>query len=370
MVELKKGLEDVYVKETEITYIDGELGRLYYRGYSIYDLATFSNFEETAFLLLYGRLPSKSELAQFRDSLKELRFLPEKLTNFIKSIPPGKNPMDVLRTSVSYLGVIDEERDENKKGLRLIASIPTIIAYYHRLSQGLDIVEPSTELSHAENFLYMIRGTRPSVAEAEALDKALILHMDHEMNASTFASLVVASTLADIYSAIVAGISALKGPLHGGANYEALKMFMEIGDPSKAEEYVLNRLRSGKRLMGFGHRVYKTYDPRARILKEIAKKLTEGTENRRLYEIAEKVEEIGIKILGEKGIYPNVDFYSGIVFYTLGFRPEYFPTLFASARIVGWIAHINEYLKENRIIRPKALYKGEIGKKYISIDER
>ena len=369
-MEVKKGLEDVYVKETEITYIDGELGRLYYRGYSIYDLATFSTFEETAYLILYGRLPSKSELMQFSESLKELRFLPDQLVKFIKSIPPGKNPMDFLRTSVSYLGFIDEEKDENKKALRLIAAIPTIIAYYHRLTEGLEPVEPSSELSHAENFLYMVKGKRPSQLEVEALDKALILHMDHEMNASTFAALVVASTLADIYSAIVAGISALKGPLHGGANYEALKMFMEIGDPSKAEEYVINRLKSGKRLMGFGHRIYKTYDPRARILKEIARKLTEGTENSKLFEIAERVEYVGVKMLGEKGIYPNVDFYSGIVFYALGFKPEFFPTLFASARIVGWIAHINEYVKENRIIRPKALYKGEIGKKYISIDER
>ncbi len=369
MVEIRKGLDDVYVKETEITYIDGSLGRLYYRGYSIFDLADLSTFEETAYLLLYGNLPTKQQLQEFSDKLKEYRFLPPKLEEFLESLPVGLNPMDVLRTAVSYLGMLTNTNSA-EESLRLIAAIPTIIAYYHRMTEGLEPVKPSKDLSHAENFLYMLKGRKPTKVEASALDKALILHLDHEMNASTFAAIVVASTLSDVYSAVVAGISALKGPLHGGANYEALKMFMEIEDPNKAEEYVMNRLRSGKRLMGFGHRIYRTYDPRARILKNIARELTQGTEYQKLFEIAERVEQIGIKLLGDKGIYPNVDFYSGIVFYSLGFKPEFFPTLFASARVVGWIAQVNEYVKENRIIRPKALYKGEINRPYKPIDER
>lgn len=368
-MEIKKGLEDVYVKETEITYIDGQLGRLYYRGYSIFDLAEFSSFEETSYLLLYGTLPTKNELEDYSNKLRKYRTIPDNLKTFLKSLPTNLNPMDVLRTSMSYLGMLERGNDPDAQ-IRVIASIPTIIAYYHRITDGLETVEPSEELGHAENFLYMLKGKRPTKEEANALDKALILHMDHEMNASTFAAIVVASTLSDLYSALVAGIAALKGPLHGGANYEALKMFMEVGDPNKAEEYVIERLKSGKRIMGFGHRVYRTYDPRARILKNIAREITKNTQYETLYEIAERVEQAAIKLLSGKGIFPNVDFYSGIVFYALGFRPEFFPTLFASARVVGWIAQVNEYLKENRIIRPKALYKGEVGKPYKTIDER
>ena len=373
-MEIKKGLEDVYVKETEITFIDGELGRLYYRGYSIYDLVEFSNFEETSYLVLYGKLPNREELDWFQNTLKEERQLPESIVKFLKEVRKDALPMDVLRTAVSLLGIEDDKSDEplDKKGIKLIAKFPTIVSYYARLRKGLEIIEPDPKLSHAENFLYMLTGKKPDEVKSKTMDVVLILHIDHEMNASTFASLVVASTLSDIYSSIVAGVSALKGPLHGGANYEALKMFREIGSPDKAQEYVLQRLSNKQRLMGFGHRVYKTYDPRAKILKQYAKILAEkeGGEIKTLYEIAEKVEEIGIKYLGPKGIYPNVDFFSSIVFYALGFEPEFFPAVFASARVVGWVSHIIEYVKDNKIIRPKAYYKGEIGKKYIPIDSR
>jgi citrate synthase len=374
-MEIKKGLEDVYVKETEITYIDGELGRLYYRGYSIYDLAEFSNFEETSYLILYGKLPNVYEYENFVKSLRESRGISDRVKEFLKGVKKNAYPMDVLRTAVSIMGLEENTHTysvSEQSIINLISKFPTIISYYIRLRRDLEPVEPDTSLSHAANFLYMVNGTKPSEEECRAMDVAMILHIDHEMNASTFASLVVASTLSDIYSAIIAGISALKGPLHGGANYEALKMFREIGDVENVEKYILNRLANKQRIMGFGHRVYKTYDPRARILKAYAKLLAEkkGGEIRRLYEIAEKVEEIGIKYLGSKGIYPNVDFYSSIVFYALGFEPEFFPTVFASARVTGWIAHILEYVKDNKIIRPKAYYKGEIGRKYIPLDSR
>jgi citrate synthase len=374
-MEIKKGLEDVYVKETEITYIDGELGRLYYRGYSIYDLAEFSNFEETSYLILFGKLPNVYEYENFVKSLRESRGISDRVKEFLKGVKKNAYPMDVLRTAVSIMGLEENTHTysvSEQNIINLISKFPTIISYYIRLRRDLEPVEPDTSLSHAANFLYMVNGTKPSEEECRAMDVAMILHIDHEMNASTFASLVVASTLSDIYSAIIAGISALKGPLHGGANYEALKMFREIGDVENVEKYILNRLANKQRIMGFGHRVYKTYDPRARILKAYAKLLAEkkGGEIRRLYEIAEKVEEIGIKHLGSKGIYPNVDFYSSIVFYALGFEPEFFPTVFASARVTGWIAHILEYVKDNKIIRPKAYYKGEIGRKYIPLDSR
>jgi citrate synthase len=374
-MEIKKGLEDVYVKETEITYIDGELGRLYYRGYSIYDLAEFSNFEETSYLILYGKLPNVYEYENFVKSLRESRGISDRVKEFLKGVKKNAYPMDVLRTAVSIMGLEENTHTysvSEQSIINLISKFPTIISYYIRLRRDLEPVEPDTSLSHAANFLYMVNGTKPSEEECRAMDVAMILHIDHEMNASTFASLVVASTLSDIYSAIIAGISALKGPLHGGANYEALKMFREIGDVENVEKYILNRLANKQRIMGFGHRVYKTYDPRARILKAYAKLLAEkkGGEIRRLYEIAEKVEEVGIKYLGSKGIYPNVDFYSSIVFYALGFEPEFFPTVFASARVTGWIAHILEYVKDNKIIRPKAYYKGEIGRKYIPLDSR
>lgn len=371
-MEINKGLENVYVKETSITYIDGELGRLYYRGYSIFDLAELSSFEETSYLIWYGKLPTQSQLDEFKKRLAEHRELPASIVDFLKKVRKDANPMDVLRTAVSMMGIEDNNKSESllDKAISITAKIPTIISYYHRLRKNLDLVEPRNDLSHAENFLYMLNGNLPSEIERKVLDVALILHMDHEMNASTFACLVVASTLSDIYSAIVSGISALKGPLHGAANSEALKMFIEIGRVENVEEYILKRLENKQRIMGFGHRIYKTYDPRALILKKYAKDITRLKGLEELYKIAERVEQVGIKLLGSKGIYPNVDFYSGLVFYSLGFEPDFFPTVFTSARVVGWTAQIMEYLQDNRLIRPKAKYVGEIGKTYVPIHNR
>jgi len=370
-VELRKGLEDIAVKETAITFIDGELGRLYYRGYSIFDLAEFSNFEETAYLIWYGKLPNERELAELKIKLSSNRELPDSIINYIKEVKKDANPMDVLRTTISMLGVEDTDNsDIMEKSIKITSKIPTIISYFYRTRKNLEIIHPDETLSHSENFYYMLNGKKPSEVESKSMDVSLILHMDHEMNASTFACLVVASTLSDIYSSVIAGIAALKGPLHGGANAEALKQFMEIGDKKNVEDYIKKRLQSGQRLMGFGHRIYKTYDPRAKIMKEYVKEITKEKGIYNLYEIANAVDEIGIKELGNRGIFPNVDFYSGLMFYSLGFDPDMFPAVFASSRVVGWTAHVVEYLKNNRLIRPKAIYIGEIGRKYVPLEDR
>ncbi|WP_253823086.1 citrate synthase/methylcitrate synthase [Acidianus sp. RZ1] len=347
------------------------MGRLYYRGYPIYDLTEFSTFDEVAYLIWFGKLPNRKELQDLKEKFVEERKISDSITDYLRKVRKDANPMDVLRTAVSQIGLEDTRPgDIREKAISLASKIPIIISYFSRLRDGKDIVEPDPSLSHVENFLYMLNGNKPSQVESRTMDVTMILHIDHEMNASTFACLVVASTLSDLYSSVVAGISALKGPLHGGANAEALKQFMEIGSKENVTDYIMKRLENGQRIMGFGHRIYKTYDPRARILKDYAKKITEERGNKELFAIAEKVDEIGCKILGKKGIYPNVDFYAGIVLYSLGFNPDLFPTVFASSRVVGWTAHVMEYLKDNKLIRPKAIYRGEIGRKYIDLDSR
>ncbi|MCY0850637.1 citrate synthase/methylcitrate synthase [Sulfuracidifex metallicus] len=368
---LKKGLEDIAVKETSITYIDGKMGRLFYRGYSIFDLAEFSSFEEVAFLLWKNKLPNMRELESFKKTMSEHRDLPDQVMEYLTNVDPSSNPMDVLRTAVSMIGTADTSQDDiMTKSIKLTSKIPTLITAFQRIRSGEQPIPPDPSLSHASNFLYMLSGEKPTEIEERAMDVALVLHADHEMNASTFACLVIASTLSDIYSSVIGGISALKGPLHGAANSEALKMFLEIGSPENVEEYVYKRLSRKERLMGFGHRIYKTYDPRAIILRSYADKVTKLKGNHHLYEIARKVEDLAVRTLGEKGIYPNVDFYSGLVFYSLGFSPEFFPTVFASSRVVGWTAQAMEYLNDNRLIRPKAIYVGDVEKPYVPIEDR
>ncbi len=371
MDTLRKGLEDIAVKETSITYIDGKMGRLFYRGYSVFDLADLSSFEEVSFLLWKGKLPNTKELETFKKIMAEERDVPDQVLEYLTKIDPSSNPMDVLRTTVSMIGTNDKTNDELvDKAMRLTARIPVLITAFHRIRNGQQLVPPDPSLSHAGNFLYMLNGQKPKEIEEKTMDVAMILHADHEMNASTFACLVIASTLSDIYSSVIGGMSALKGPLHGAANSEALKMFLEIGSPERVEEYVYKRLSRKERLMGFGHRIYKTYDPRAVILRSYADKITKLKGNYHLYEIARKVEDIAVRSLGERGIYPNVDFYSGLVFHSLGFSPDFFPTVFASARVVGWTAQVMEYLKDNRLIRPKAIYVGDIERPYVPIEDR
>ena len=377
---INKGVQNVCIDQSEICFIDGFHSKLYYRGYSIEDLAKYSCAEETAYLLIYGHLPTRKELDDFKGWLREERELPEKALEVLKLIPTDTEPMEMLRTMVSYLGTIDPGKHDlsrdgvYRKFIRLWAKIPTIIAYFYRLGKGLELVPPDPRLDYAENFLYMFHGEKPNGGHAEAMDLSLRLYAEHENNASAFTTVVIASTLADYYSAIAGGIGALRGPLHGYANVVAMKQFDEIGSADNVEKWFKENIESGKkRLMGFGHRVYKSYDPRARIFREYAKKFAEekGGEVKRYYDIALKLEEVALKSkLAEKGIYTNVDYWSGIVYLALGIPIDFYCTLFAMARTVGWTSHILEYTANNRIIRPRYFYVGEVDKEYIPIDQR
>ncbi|RKZ25458.1 citrate synthase [bacterium] len=370
------GLEGVIAAISGISAIDGEEGKLIYRGIPIEVLAKNSTFEETAYLLLFSDLPTQDELENFKMDLVEHRELPENLLDLLNSLPRDSHPMEVLRTSVSFLGHFCPDKDKDSRGanirkaLRIIAKIPGIIAAWARIREGKNVIPHNPDLPHAANFLYMLHGERRPEDEEKIFDVCLILHADHGMNASTFAAMVTASTLSDIYSAIVSAIGTLKGPLHGGANERVLYMLDEIGSVDRAEEYVLDALAHHRKIMGFGHRVYKSYDPRARILKEYAKSLSEKNNDMRYFEIGDKIEEVMIREVGKKGIFPNVDFYSGIVYHFLGIPRDLFTPIFAMARVVGWSAHVLEYLQANRIFRPRAIYSGPIDREYIPIEKR
>ncbi len=375
-VKFSKGLEGVPATETVLSYINGKEGKLYYLGIPIEEWAEHSTYEEVAFALLKRKLPTKDELEIFDAALKNSREIPDDVIDFIYDtydISPDAHPMSVLRSTVSLLESYDDDAKKDdlqakfRISIRLISRFPTIVAYIDRARKGLDPIPPDHSLGHAANFLYMLTGKRPSDYEARVMDVALILHADHGMNASTFTSLVIASTLSDMYSAIVGGIGALKGPLHGGANERVLRMLEEIGSEGNVESYIDNALSQKKKIFGFGHRVYKAYDPRARILKSIAEELSK---NSKYYNIAVKVEDYMMKKLSHKGIFPNVDFYSGMVYNALGISTDLFTPIFAIGRVAGWCAHILEYLEDNRIFRPKSIYKGELDKPYVPIEQR
>ena len=375
-IEYSKGLEGVIAALSSISAIDGKKGKLVYRGIPIEMLAKYSTYEETAYFLLYGELPTKDALEKFSAEMRELRELPPRVKECVIELPPDPHPMDILKVAVAHAALYDPDRNKYcrdgvmRKVIRIISQIPTMIAYYHRARTGQEIAPPDPELSHAANFLYMLHGKKPDEEEARIFDIALILHAEHGLNASTFAAMVTASTLSDINSAILSAIGALKGPLHGGANERVLNMLDEIGSPDKAEEYVLNALKEKRRIMGFGHRVYKTYDPRARILKEYAEYLSNKYNDRRYIEIGEKIEEIMIREVGKKGIFPNVDFFSGIVYHFLGIPRDLFTPVFVMARSVGWAAHVCEYTANNRIFRPRAYYIGPDYVEYVPIEKR
>ena len=375
-VVIHKGLDNVYVKESRICYIDGEASRLFYRGYSIEDLATHSTFEETAYLLMFGKLPTKSQLQDFLGKLERYRTLDPQLMQFITTFPSTCDAIDALRTAVSSMGLFDPNPATEDlhvridKALQILAKTPTIIAAFDRARNHKDPIAPRHGLSHAANFLYMLTGNEPDPYHAHVMDVALILHAEHEMNASTFACTVAASTLADMYSIITSGIAALRGSLHGGANEAALRTVQEVGDPSKAERYVTQALAERKRIMGFGHRVYKTWDPRYKILKQIGADLAVRSGQQKLFDTAIAIESSALKHLAGAPIFPNVDSYSGVVFHMLGITTDLFTPIFAMSRIAGWSAHSIEYLESNRLIRPKAYYIGPVGVQYIPIDER
>ena len=376
MVTISKGLDSIYVDENDICFIDGATGRLLYAGFDIADLAAKSSFEETIFILWNRRLPKRQELADMRQQLGEHRNIPKEILELMEGLPTTAHPMDMLRTAVSALAAYDPEWHQNtpdanmRKAFRLTAKFPTITAAYHRIRQGLAIVRPDPARGIADDFLRMLLGRDPDELSTKIMDVCLILHAEHAMNASTFSALVTASTLSDLYSAITSAIGTLKGPLHVGANEEVMKMLLEIRSPEKAPEYVLNQLKAGKKLSGFGHRVYKAYDPRATILKQYALRLSQAKGDLSLFDTAEEVERVMLAQLAEKRIYPNVDFYSGIVYHLMGIPHDLFTPIFAVSRISGWTAHVLKYWQDNRLLRPLDLYTGPTSAEYVPLDKR
>lgn len=369
----KAGLEDVIAANSAICDIIGAEGKLAYRGIDIHDLAEHSSFEETTYLLWFGHLPAREALERFSGELARYRPLPRELMGLMRSFPRGARPMDALRTAVSALAFYDAQAHDSsqeaniQKALQVTAQMATIVAALEQLRRGKEPVEPSREGSHAHNFLRMLFGREPDPLYVRAMDLALILHADHELNASTFAARVTAATLADMYSAVVSAIGALAGPLHGGANEQVMKMLQKIGETARAEAYVAETLQAHKKISGFGHRVYRTEDPRATHLRQMSRELGEQAGDLRWYEISRKLEEI---VMQQKHLYANVDFYSASCYYMMGIPIDIFTPVFAVSRISGWAAHILEQYGDNRLIRPRAEYVGEKNVPYVPIDKR
>jgi citrate synthase len=370
----EKGLADVVAAQTKISDIDGKLGKLWYAGYSIDDLAEHASFEEVLFLLHHVRLPTQRELEELTEQMVEYREAADFVSQIMPTLAEQTSPMSMLRTAVSAASAYDPDGWDNspeavyRKAIRITSLMPTLISYYDRHRRGLVVVEPNPKLPHAANFLYMLSGEEPSQEAARAFDVQFILYADHTMNASTFTARVVASTLSDIHSAVVAAIAALKGPLHGGANELAMRMLEDIGSVDRVEDYVRDLFARGEKIMGFGHRVYRTVDdPRATILKRLSKELGDHTGEPIWFEISEKVDEV---VRRDKGLRPNVDFYAGSLLHYLGLPTDLFTPMFAAARSAGWTAHIREQYADNRIIRPDSEYIGPRGQAYVPVDER
>jgi citrate synthase len=363
-----KGLAKTVAAETEMSFIDGERGILEYVGIDIDSLARNSSYEETVFLLWNRRLPKPAELVAFRDELRGEYGLPDGMWDLIGRMPKDAKPMDALRTLVSSLGLFDPEADDEspeaneRKALRLVAKTPALIANFDRHRKGKAFVKPDAGETVAGSFLHMLSGATPTDAVRKALDVCLILHADHGLNASTFAARVTIATKSDLYSAMTTAVGTLKGPLHGGANEEVMIMLKEIGSIDRVEAYILDRLRRKELIMGFGHRVYKTVDPRATYLKTFAKQVATDTGNLPLYEMSQRIEGIMAREVGAKGIWPNVDFYSATTYHSIGLELDLFTPMFAMSRMAGWAGHCIEQLKDNRLIRPMALYVGPHGK--------
>lgn len=369
----KAGLEDVVAGTSEICLIDGRNGRLVYCGYDVGDLAERATFEEVVYLLYHRRLPTRAELDQFSASLRSYRAVPPGVLEVLKKLPRETHPMAALRTGVSLLGNFDPEAEARgqeayvKTSVKLTARLATLVAAWDHIRNGREPVAPRPDLSHAANFLYMLTGAEPDPFYARAFDVALILHADHELNASTFSARVTVASLTDIYSAVTAAVGTLKGPLHGGANEQVMNMVLEIGAAGNVEGWVRGALARKQKIMGFGHRVYKTKDPRAVILERMAQEVGNRSGNTRWYAITRAIEETVRK---EKGLYPNVDLYSGAVYTVMGIPTDLFTPVFAVSRIAGWTAHILEQLANNRIIRPRAEYAGPEKLTYQPIDRR
>ncbi|MGB9179634.1 MAG: citrate synthase [Pyrinomonadaceae bacterium] len=367
------GLRGVVAASSSIGDVNGEKGELIYQGLDIHDLAEHSTFEETIFLLWNGRLPKRPELEELKSNIADCQQLPEEALALMRQFPSDAEPMDTLRTTISALDFYDRSaRDTTREGsvktaTRLTAQLPTIVAAIGRMHKGLEPIKPKRELNLATNFLYMLKGEMPSEDDARLFDVCLILHADHELNASTFTARVVAGTLADMYGAVTAAIAALSGPLHGGANTNVMKMLLEIGSVEGAEQFVKDALAAKKKIMGIGHAVYKTEDPRATHLRKFSKEVGERAGETKWYEISRRIEEV---MMREKGMYPNVDFYSASTYYMMGIPLELYTPIFAISRISGWTGHILEQYGNNKLIRPRAEYIGPRDVPYIPIDER
>jgi 2-methylcitrate synthase len=372
----KGGLEDVVATSSAICYLDGDRGVLAYCGYDIHDLAKSATFEEVCYLLWHRRLPTRAELGDLQSQLAAARALPEPIIRLMRSLPPVGG-MDALRTVTSALAHYDAEADDAspqaqyRKAVRLTAQTGTIVATWGRLQQGGGPIAPDAAMGHAANFLYMLSGERPNSTAIRALDFALILHADHELNASTFAGRVAAATLTDIYSSVVAAIGTLKGPLHGGANAEVMKMLLELGQSATADrvdDFIRGKLARKEKISGFGHRVYKTEDPRATHLRQMSRDLGKRAGSTAWFDMSQRIEAL---VKGEKKLNPNVDFYSASTYYTLGIPIDLYTPIFAVSRISGWTAHILEQYANNRLIRPRADYTGpSYPQRFVGLEQR
>src|SRR5688500_3885342 len=367
------GLRGVVAAQSAIGDVNGEQGILIYQGYNIHDLAEHSTFEEVVYLLWNGRLPTQQELDEHTARLRRNYEAPQEVIDLMKQYPKESDPMDVLRTAVSSLDLYDPEGQGTDResavgaAVKITGQIGHIAAAWDRIRNGKDVIAPDTDLGIAENFLYMLRGERADPDEARMFDIALILHADHELNASTFTTRVVAGTLADMYGAVTAGIAALAGPLHGGANTAVMKMLIEIGDPSKIDAWVDDALAQKKKIMGIGHAVYKTEDPRATWLRKFSKQMADKKGESKWFDMSQRIEKL---MHEKKGMYPNVDFYSASTYYLMGIPLDLYTPIFAVSRISGWTGHILEQYGNNKLIRPRAEYIGKRDQKYVPIGER
>jgi citrate synthase len=376
--DYKPGLEDVPAAKSAVSFLDGRKAVLEYRGIPVEVLAKESSFEEVSWLLIRGELPTQKQLAEFDHDLRQRRAIHFRLKDLIRCMPPDGHPMDALHASVAALGMfypcptVTDPAKNWDASMRLLAAMPTLVAAFNRTRRGEDIIEPRNDLDHAGNFYYMLFGKEPTPATRKTLDACLILHAEHTMNASTFTARVVGSTLATPYQTIASAIGSLSGPLHGGANEEALRQFEEIGGPENVTAWLdAKRAADPKyKVMGIGHRVYKVKDARATVLQEIAEHVFAETSRPKNYETALELERVAAGIYGPKGIYPNVDFYSGVVYQALGIPTDVFTPIFAIARVAGWLAHWTEQLVGNRIFRPEQISVGKTGVKYVPLEQR
>ncbi|RMH34526.1 MAG: citrate synthase [Nitrospirae bacterium] len=378
-MDYSPGLAGVPATKSKISFVDGQKGVLEYRGIPIEELAAKSTFLETAYLLLFDRLPSQSELDRFvRDTIRHRR-IKYRITDLIKCLPEHGHPMDAVQAAVAALGMFYPADDVTNpdvqywSSVRLIAKLPTIVSAFYRLRRGDEQIQPRDDLDHTSNFLYMLTGDVPDPKIAKALDVCLILHAEHTINASTFSAMVTASTLSDPYTVVSSAIGTLKGPLHGGATQGVAKMLDEIGSLDQVRPYLEKKLAAKQRIMGFGHRVYKVKDPRAKILQTIARELADHLQQQggsALLELAQEVERVGEELLQAKGIHANVDFYSGVLYKEMGLDPDFFTTIFAMSRVAGWLAHWIEQVQDNHLFRPTQIYEGEHNRPYVPIAER